>query len=922
MTLRLPRRLTLAGAIALLAFAIVAAVTVAARGLVRDAITRELVANGFESATFEVVQIGPWGLRLKDVALASDLRIDEVAIDVWPLEGRLGAVTVRGAQLAVSLEEHAFAESTPARLLAGQDGTPGSTLPPIRIERSTLVVLGEEPIRIGVEGEMHVEGDGVRARLDVDSPVGRHVLTLRRRESGDIVIAGHGGGDALNARVRLRPDGSAGIRAHVTLARGTRSWRGHRLTTDGARFIGSATLVGDRVDALDVHAEASSVVLDELSLGDAVLRATAEPSRIVWDARMRGKDGLEARAGGALSPVLSEWSFAFAWELTGPLDGRLVEHAAPFIALEGSPQLVLSGHARRQASAWHLDAIRGSVTVGALHVPDAELVLERVAMQLVARATIEAGRTSVEIESGSRLRAARTQLDALGLDALDAALALDVVHDDARGLRVDARAPIDARMARLTVGDGDGALGFEDVTMVLASRRGEPIATSFGPRTTLVGTLDATAPRLVGLFGGGRTDARGEIEVTIDGDETRISLPLHVEAARITEAESEVSLDEAVLKLPLEWQDGEVSADGRMRARRMSWRAIPVGATAGAVRLADDAIRLAWQGPATRDADFALAARILIDGASAGTVRVSVPRTVVRTGDPLQRVLAELTDMRVEGAMEGDLRLDLDAPERGDARLVFHDARVREVDGAGGAEGVRGTMRFTNLSPLATASPAPVTWTELEIGGVKLEHGAAYLGFAPPGDVIVDGMKVALAGGIVDVAPFRFDWDEPDIALDLAVRGVDLERVLDEMTSGHVAGDGKLDGRVALRLKLGARRRIVLGDGHLASRGPGTLRVRTGSANTAASIGVSALVDGSFLHRRVLAAIEDFEYRRLSLDVVGQGTRHVRARVVGRGKRMPQELDVTLNFRGVQPLLDHALRLWPSGAKVRIEVGS
>src|SRR5690606_37891043 len=147
--------------------------------------------------------------------------------------------------------------------------------------------------------------------------------------------------------------------------------------------------------------------------------------------------------------------------------------------------------------------------------------------------------------------------------------------------------------------------------------------------------------------------------------------------------------------------------------------------------------------------------------------------------------------------------------------------------GAGAARGVRGTMRFSHLDPLESARPVPIRWEKLELGGVELEAGSAALAFARGGDVEVRDMRVSVAGGRVDVAPFRFAWAEPDLALDLRVHGIELAQVLRAATSGRISGEGKLDGRLALRVTLGERRRIELGDGRLASRGAGVLRVQT-----------------------------------------------------------------------------------------------
>ena len=913
-----PRSRRLGPLLVLVAIVLGALLSLVLPAVVRERVEEELAASGFPDARFEVKKVGLRGVTLADVALAPDLAIEEIAIELDLLSLQPEAMTLKGAR--VSGELSSLGESSAVRLLARQGGPRGAAPASIRLERASAVITTPEgPIRVDVAGEVRpAEG---RARLSVRSPLGEHQLVVRSREAEGaalVAIEGDGGGDAIDLSARIEPDAVA-LRGRAVLASGARGWAEHRMESAGARLDGSVRLDGGRVSALDLRGSARALVVDGLALGDTTLDAQREGDALVWSASAHGEGGLALAADGALERDPSRWSAAFAWEVTGPIPADTAERAAPFLALEGPVQVELTGRARQEGARWVLESIRGSAAVDRLGIPDAELVFEGVHAELAGRAILAGERVEVEVEGGSRLLARGTHLDALHIDGLDAAPVLTVLHVAGHGgasIRVDARAPIATRMTRLSVGEGPSALAFEDVTMALHPQGGTPIGTSAGDRVDLAARMEASAPRVAGILGGRGVRARATIDVAVEGDaDPRVAIPLDVRAARIDEAESEVSLATAHIRLPLLWDRGEVSADGRIRAEQIAWRAIPIGGAAGAVRIAEDTLRLDW-----RAAPLSLAARIGLEEGD-GAVVIRAPKTTVRARDPIAQVIAALTDLSIEGPIAGEVRLDLQAPERGDARLVLDGASVREVGGAGAAQGVRGTLALTHLDPLESARPAPVTWERLELGGVKLEAGSAALAFARPGDVLVRDMRVALAGGQVEVAPVRFAWEAPDLALDLRVRGIELAQVLSAATSGRITGDGKLDGRIALRVKLGDDRRIELGDGRLASRGPGVLRVQMNAEDPDSSPKLGDLLDGTYIRRRVLAAMEDFEYRRLTMNVSDEGTSRVRARVVGRGKRMPQELDMTLNFRGVQPLLDHAVRFWPDGAEASIEVG-
>jgi hypothetical protein len=254
------------------------------------------------------------------------------------------------------------------------------------------------------------------------------------------------------------------------------------------------------------------------------------------------------------------------------------------------------------------------------------------------------------------------------------------------------------------------------------------------------------------------------------------------------------------------------------------------------------------------------------------------------------------------------------------ASVTVDGAEVAKTDGAASARGVRGTLRFTRLDPVVSAR-SRVTWTALSLGdAITADAGSALLRFEAPRHLAIRDMEAAIAGGHVRLAPFRFDLDAPDIPIDMTVRGVELERVL-AVTKGRVTGRGRLDGTLAVRVKLGEEKRIVLGDGRLTARGPGLLRIADlAKVAPRSKNDLDAVMEGELIQQRVLHALADFRYRQLVLTVDdANGTSHLRARVLGRGAQTPQELDVTLNLRGIQPLLDHALRVWPNG-ETTIEV--
>ncbi|HEX3764017.1 MAG TPA: YdbH domain-containing protein, partial [Kofleriaceae bacterium] len=136
----------------------------------------------------------------------------------------------------------------------------------------------------------------------------------------------------------------------------------------------------------------------------------------------------------------------------------------------------------------------------------------------------------------------------------------------------------------------------------------------------------------------------------------------------------------------------------------------------------------------------------------------------------------------------------------------------------------------------------------------------------------------------------------PDRPLDLVIHARDLElhRVLGSVARGHADGRGALDGELALRIAGGgaALQRAVL-----RARPRGTLQL----SDPAWRAQVSASAAGFALHQRIAATLADFEYLRLVAVLHPAGSDpDLQITVQGRGKQIAQDLELTINLRGLR----------------------
>jgi hypothetical protein len=90
-----------------------------------------------------------------------------------------------------------------------------------------------------------------------------------------------------------------------------------------------------------------------------------------------------------------------------------------------------------------------------------------------------------------------------------------------------------------------------------------------------------------------------------------------------------------------------------------------------------------------------------------------------------------------------------------------------------------------------------------------------------------------------------------------------------------------------------------LGRAVFAARAPGVVQLRDPLWPTL----LASIEAGPALHRRILLALSDFAYDRWTIDVQSPGSDPDCIVVLhGAGLRLPQELDLTFNIRGLRAL--------------------
>lgn len=871
----------------------------------------ELRAMGFGAAELSVREIG-WGrVVLADARLDHDLRVDEIVLAFAPdelLDGHLRRVVLRGARWDVALDADAIAASPLVRLArSGSSGRPAPDR--LSVVEGRVRLHGERGSvrRLDLRGD--VDPKRSHASFEVRSPLGRHRVRAWTREEGldtriELRARALGSPDELAFTAVVPREEEAPVRIHARGRLDAIERPGDPAVSAAAVLLeGDARVRSGRIEALagravSVHASLGPVAVERLEVD---LRSDG---RVVeWTARGDAGPGLRMTVAGKLPAELERLATLPEIPASWTVEGE------PSAALASAGVELAGATASASGDAW-LDPEGGSLRVGAARLRATAERLDGPSLRargidatVSAEGGFDATGWHVELDEGSVATAAAVDARDLAARHLSLGGALRIESSDA-GPRVS-RGDLRARARRLALGQGDERIRAREVRARLRPRGDRPLLAQVDDAPALAFRLDARARSFDGALAGRALRLRGPVTIAL-ADRPRVSARAEVRLGQVSHPDSGLSLTGVRVALRTR-RSGGVTA-GRLRAEGLSYDDHPLCAPEGSLRVgASSRLELACPdspaGPATLAIEVGSG---LPDG---GSVRVRVPTAERGARDPFAGLLAELTDLEVRGRAGGELQVPVAAPGRARARLVIDGARVRSKGGEVDAQEVHGTLAFERLAPLRSAAPDALRWSRLTLGGVEVGGaGSARLRVLETGALAVRDMRFELAGGRVAVAPFRFHAERPDVALQLDMRGVDVGRALRTLTEGRADGSGRLDGHVAVRVRHEAPYRIVLGATHLEARGPG--HVQMGGEELLGSLGEWARpLDGDLIARRVVAALADFAYTDFTLDRAPPARAPLRAHLVGTGRTVPQGVDLEVNLRGLQELLDEMFRL-------------
>jgi hypothetical protein len=299
-----------------------------------------------------------------------------------------------------------------------------------------------------------------------------------------------------------------------------------------------------------------------------------------------------------------------------------------------------------------------------------------------------------------------------------------------------------------------------------------------------------------------------------------------------------------------------------------------------------------------------------------GTVVANLPTKQYDDAQLLARRVPQLRGWDVTGKLGARAEVAFERSQpRGQITLTVENADVASKDVGVEVHALGGSVTV-NVSADGVSTPAPqrITAGRAAFASVDMTDASLAVQLHGTNAVLIDQLSANWLGGRVSTSGVRINPSDPKFEATLVAERVQLRELLKFAAEGRARGEGLISGRVVLRVN-GSQ--VSLGGGQLRSESTtGEIQVADtewlGAALDASDPRFSAAGELAQVKDRILNALKDFTYDRLTFTLAeepaSRGLLRVSTHGKGRTGASPQELDLTLNFRGINDLLNNAMK--------------
>jgi hypothetical protein len=466
--------------------------------------------------------------------------------------------------------------------------------------------------------------------------------------------------------------------------------------------------------------------------------------------------------------------------------------------------------------------------------------------------------------------------------------------------------------------------GIRDASLLVTLRQGFPAGRKPEAPCMIefVASTPPGAPGVLATVAGvevatGTIEARGTAALA-DGVPSAVSARVSLANTSVQHKEMRLALIGLEADVPLTWNAATPPEPGRLAVKSIELQGVALPSLSGTLSVAD-----------TR-ADFAMAweplpgAKFRVEGSAAPGIGsrgpsarayVSIPLFEITDENALGRLVPPLKGLLATGsfALDGYVRLSPDGLVPNIA-LTILDGGFKSKDWDAQAEGVFGTVRINNISPLLTprkefqvALVRHATMGKLEVndGFVAFRLEPKEIDGRPTGWMAyVQRGECGWVGGRLYTENFRFDPEAKEHTATIFARDLKLADLLALIPDQRATGVGSLNGQ--LPVTIAGWPNIHFGDGELrtAPGQSGWFKVK----DTEVLGSVLDSTDPRFrtdniymeIKKRLVNAFKNFEYDELSVVLTKDDSGKFVARVNTKGQARTGEgqkfESVTLNF--------------------------
>jgi hypothetical protein len=452
-----------------------------------------------------------------------------------------------------------------------------------------------------------------------------------------------------------------------------------------------------------------------------------------------------------------------------------------------------------------------------------------------------------------------------------------------------------------------------------------------GDGLTWSASVDVTNPQPVTLAASGVDADLGRVRIAGRGSggtgaatvTTSLNAELTIEGAALKHAASGVSLAGISVRMPVTMNaDKHVGTDeGAFTVASVAIGREQLKPLAGTLAVRDRRATFSATWAALPDSVLSASGWIeRRDSGVSGDLTASLPPGRLDDAGMLARRVPALKgwDMTGSVGLDADVKIAESQP-RGRITLALDGVEATSKDAGAEVHGLSGRVAVdfdhaTNV--VSTAGSQRIRVSRAAFGTIELTD--AVLAFRlddQPEPLLVEQFSAGWLGGRVSTADVRFDPRNPKFTATLAADNVGLKEFLAFAAEGRARGEGRLSGRVTMRFD--GPGKVAFGPGFLRSQSP------TGEVQVLDTKWLGEMIDRSDprfstdsqlkqVRQRILEALSDFSYDRLTFNFTeepeSRGLLQASTHGKGRVGEHPQELDFTLNVRGVNDLVKYGLQ--------------